>query len=305
MLSGILEPMREKYDYILIDTCPSLGTLTINALAAADDVIITVNPQLLAMMGMQDFLKTVMKIKRRINPKLEIAGILLTMCDTRTKLCKVLTEQVADSFHGQIRIFGTRIPNTVKVGESIYYSMPVGQYSLCLLYTSFKRDEIQMLPIMGMENPWRYRNKAQFPFGRNKDGEIIAGFYAGRTHDIIGNDDCLLGVEENQEILGIIKGFMEENGLEPYDEYAHKGLVRHVLIRKGFKTGELMVCLVINGRSLGKKAGDRRKDRWEDCMEGGLEDCREERLSLIHISFSSRSSRSLMFTRERRIPIWT
>ena len=142
----------------------------------------------------------------------------------------------------------------------------------------FKRDEIQMLPIMGMENPWRYRNKAQFPFGRNKDGEIIAGFYAGRTLDIIGNDDCLLGVEENQEILGIIKGFMEENGLEPYDEYAHKGLVRHVLIRKGFKTGELMVCLVINGRSLGKKAGDRRKDRWEDCMEGGLEDCREERM---------------------------
>ena len=141
----------------------------------------------------------------------------------------------------------------------------------------FKRDEIQMLPIMGMENPWRYRNKAQFPFGRNKDGEIIAGFYAGRTHDIIGNDDCLLGVEENQEILGIIKGFMEENGLEPYDENAHRGLVRHVLIRKGFKTGELMVCLVINGRSLGKKAGDRRKDRWEDCMEGGLEDCREER----------------------------
>lgn len=146
----------------------------------------------------------------------------------------------------------------------------------------FKRDEIQMLPIMGMENPWRYRNKAQFPFGRNKDGEIIAGFYAGRTHDIIGNDDCLLGVEENQEILGIIKGFMEENGLEPYDENAHKGLVRHVLIRKGFKTGELMVCLVINGRSLGKKAGDRRKDRWEDSredyMEGGLEDCREERM---------------------------
>nr|WP_288860387.1 AAA family ATPase [uncultured Faecalicatena sp.] len=103
MLSGILEPLREKYDYILIDTCPSLGTLTINALAAADDVIITVNPQLLAMMGMQDFLKTVMKIKRRINPKLEIAGILLTMCDTRTKLCKVLTEQVEDCFQGQVR----------------------------------------------------------------------------------------------------------------------------------------------------------------------------------------------------------
>lgn len=130
MLAVILEPLREKYDYILIDTCPSLGTLTINALAAADEVIITVNPQLLAMMGMQDFLRTVTKIKRRINPGLGIAGILLTMCESRTKLCKVLTEQVADNFHGQIRIFDTRIPSTVKVGESIYYSMPVHQYSL-------------------------------------------------------------------------------------------------------------------------------------------------------------------------------
>ena len=130
----------------------------------------------------------------------------------------------------------------------------------------FKRDEIKMLPIMGMENPWRYRNKAQFPFGRNKDGEIIAGFYAGRTHDIIGNDDCLLGVEENQEILGIIKGIMKENGLEPYDENAHKGLVRHVLIRKGFKTGELMVCLVINGRTLGGRLEDGLRDSRADSL---------------------------------------
>lgn len=129
MLSSILEPLRERYDYILIDTCPSLGTLTINALAAADEVIITVNPQLLAMMGMQDFISTVMKIKRRINPKLEIAGILLTMCESRTKLCKVLTEQVMENFQEQIRLFETRIPNTVKVGESIYYSMPIEQYS--------------------------------------------------------------------------------------------------------------------------------------------------------------------------------
>lgn len=129
MLSSILEPLRERYDYILIDTCPSLGTLTINALAAADEVIITVNPQLLAMMGMQDFIRTVMKIRRRINPDLKIAGILLTMCESRTKLCKVLTEQVTENFQEQLRIFETRIPNTVKVGESIYYSMPIEQYS--------------------------------------------------------------------------------------------------------------------------------------------------------------------------------
>lgn len=128
-MSSILEPLRERYDYILIDTCPFLGTLTINALAAADEVIITVNPQLLAMMGMQDFIKTVMKIRRRINPNLGIAGILLTMCESRTKLCKVLTEHVTENFQEQIHIFETRIPNTVKVGESIYYSMPIEQYS--------------------------------------------------------------------------------------------------------------------------------------------------------------------------------
>lgn len=114
----------------------------------------------------------------------------------------------------------------------------------------FEEDQIPMLPIIGMEEPWRYRNKAQFPFGTDKNGRIITGFYAGRTHSIIEQDDCLLGVEENREILAQIKAYMEEQGLRPYDEASHKGLVRHALIRKGFKTGELMVCLVINGDKL-------------------------------------------------------
>ena len=114
----------------------------------------------------------------------------------------------------------------------------------------FAEDEIHMLPIMGMEEPWRYRNKAQFPFGKDKDGNVIAGFYAGRTHAIVEAEDCLLGVEENREILDIVKQFMKEMKIEPYDEISHKGLVRHVLIRKGFKTGEIMVCLVINGNKL-------------------------------------------------------
>ncbi len=104
--------------------------------------------------------------------------------------------------------------------------------------------------IIGMENPWRYRNKAQFPFGQGKDGGIIAGFYAGRTHTIIEQEDCLLGVEENQTILTLIREHMKKTGIRPYDEETHQGLIRHVLIRKGFRTGELMVCLVINGRSI-------------------------------------------------------
>ena len=107
--------------------------------------------------------------------------------------------------------------------------------------------EIPMEPIIGMEEPWRYRNKAQFPFGKDKNGRIITGFYAGRTHAIIEQEDCLLGVEENQPILDCIRGFMEEYHIAPYEEELHKGLVRHVLIRKGFTTGELMVCLVLNG----------------------------------------------------------
>lgn len=129
MLSGILEPLRDRYDVILIDTSPSVGSLTINAIAAADEVIITVNPQLLAMMGLQDYLKTVTKIKNRINPKVSVAGILLTMCEARTNLCKTVTEQVMDTFEGQVRVFKTKIPFTVKVGESIYYSMPLMEYS--------------------------------------------------------------------------------------------------------------------------------------------------------------------------------
>ena len=127
----------------------------------------------------------------------------------------------------------------------------------------FAEDEIHMLPIMGMEEPWRYRNKAQFPFGKDKDGNVIAGFYAGRTHAIVEAEDCLLGVEENREILDIVKQFMREMKIEPYDEISHKGLVRHVLIRKGFKTGEIMVCLVINGKKLPGK------ERLVEMLTGG------------------------------------
>lgn len=115
-----------------------------------------------------------------------------------------------------------------------------------------KFQGIEVEPVIGMEEPFRYRNKAQFPVGLNKDGEIVAGFYAGRTHAIIENDDCMLGKEINFQILDTVKGFMKEFGVEPYDEENHKGVVRHVLIRTGERTGEIMVCLVINGEKLPK-----------------------------------------------------
>ena len=114
-------------------------------------------------------------------------------------------------------------------------------------------DQI-MHPAVGMDGegmqPFRYRNKAQFPIGTDKDGRVIAGFYAGRTHSIIENTDCALGVEVNEEILNCILDFMEEFKIPAYDEVKHKGLVRHVLLRYGFKTDEIMVCLVINGKTI-------------------------------------------------------
>ena len=112
-------------------------------------------------------------------------------------------------------------------------------------------DQI-MEPIAGMEEPFRYRNKAQFPIGVDKEGNLIAGFYAGRTHQIIPvpNRDCVLGVPENKVILDQILDYMREEKISAYDEERHKGLVRHVLVRYGFTTKEIMVCLIINGDKL-------------------------------------------------------
>ena len=118
----------------------------------------------------------------------------------------------------------------------------------------FTKDQIDtvMQPVVGMEHPFGYRNKAQVPFGTDKEGNPITGFYAGRTHDIIANTDCALGVEQNKEILEIILQYMRENKIKSYDEKTGKGLIRHALIRYGFKTKEIMVCLVVNGKKLPK-----------------------------------------------------
>lgn len=114
-------------------------------------------------------------------------------------------------------------------------------------------SDIPMEPIIGMDEPYHYRNKAQFPVGRNKDGKIVTGFYAGRTHTIIENRDCALGVSQNKEILDRVIGHMEKYNISPYDETTGKGLVRHILIRFGFFTGEIMVCLILNGTRMPKE----------------------------------------------------
>lgn len=122
-----------------------------------------------------------------------------------------------------------------------------------------------MEPIIGMypedwedgevhrEIPARYRNKAQYPFGTDREGRNVCGFYAGRTHNIIANTDCLLGAKENADILKAVLSYMEEFHVKPYCETTGKGLIRHVLIRKSRATGQIMVCVVINGKDLPQK----------------------------------------------------
>lgn len=109
---------------------------------------------------------------------------------------------------------------------------------------------LPMEPLIGMDEPYHYRNKAQFPVGRNKEGKIVTGFYAGRTHAIIENRDCALGIPENKDVLDRVIAHMEKYNIAPYDEVTGKGLVRHIFVRYGFFTGELMVCLIINGQDL-------------------------------------------------------
>ena len=110
--------------------------------------------------------------------------------------------------------------------------------------------DINVLPVIGMDEPYHYRNKAQYPVGRDKDGNVVIGFYAGRTHCIIDNQDCAIGARENVKILTAIRDYINENKVSVYDENTGKGAVRHILIRKGFHTGQVMVCIVVNGESL-------------------------------------------------------
>ncbi|MCR4608432.1 MAG: 23S rRNA (uracil(1939)-C(5))-methyltransferase RlmD [Eubacterium sp.] len=99
----------------------------------------------------------------------------------------------------------------------------------------------------GLSKPYHYRNKMQFPVGLDKEGKAVLGFYAGRTHSIIPLTDCVIGHPVNKEIIKAVKEYIDKYKVSVYDEEKHTGLVRHVLTRVGFHTGEMMVCLVVNG----------------------------------------------------------
>lgn len=139
-----------------------------------------------------------------------------------------------------------------------------------------------MEPIVSMEEPYHYRNKAQFPIGTDREGNLITGFYAGRTHSIIPNTDCCIGNPQNEEILKRILSYMRENKVTAYNEEKGQGLVRHALIRIGHKTGEIMVCLVVNGKKL---------PAWEQLVE---KLCTLKKMTSISISVNTEKTNVIM-----------
>ncbi|MBD7986104.1 23S rRNA (uracil(1939)-C(5))-methyltransferase RlmD [Sporosarcina sp. Sa2YVA2] len=110
-----------------------------------------------------------------------------------------------------------------------------------------KLPDVPVHPVKGMDNPWRYRNKSQIPFGE-QNGRIISGFYKSRTHQIVDTDVCIIQSEEADELMATLKREMLILGMDAYNERTHKGMLRHLIVRKGKATGEVMVVLVTSKR---------------------------------------------------------
>ncbi|MCL2855252.1 MAG: ParA family protein [Defluviitaleaceae bacterium] len=147
-LKSILEPLRYDYEYIIIDTNPYLGLLTINALVACDEVIMPASPQLWSAVGLTDLLGTIAKVKRKLNPNISIAGILLTICDERTRLSREARALIVDAYGQRLKIFDNHIPATVRVGEANYLSQSIFDYALdskvALAYENFASEVLNL-----------------------------------------------------------------------------------------------------------------------------------------------------------------
>ena len=133
VLRSYMEEQRSRYDYILIDCMPSLGMLTINAVAAADSILIPAQAAYLPVKGLEQLIKTIGKVKRQINPRLEIEGILMTMVDSRTTYARDISKLLIENYGSRVRIFNSSIPMSVRAAEisaegtSIYKHDPNGK----------------------------------------------------------------------------------------------------------------------------------------------------------------------------------
>ena len=147
ILKQLMEPLKRQYDFILLECMPSLGMLTVNALAAADNVLIPVQAQYLSAKGLEQLLQTVNKVRRQINPKLRIEGILLTMVDGRTNYAKDISNLIRETYGSKIKVFGTDIPHSVRAaeisaeGKSIFRHDPKGKVASA--YRTLTKEVVQ------------------------------------------------------------------------------------------------------------------------------------------------------------------
>ncbi len=144
ILQEYLKMVKDSYDIIILDCTPSLGMLTINALAAADEVLIPIQPQYLSIKGLEQLIRTIARVKRQINPGLTIGGILITMADMRTNYTKDIIQLLRETYGGRIRIFEHIIPMSVRAaetsaeGKSIYLHDPSGKVAEA--YAAFTKE---------------------------------------------------------------------------------------------------------------------------------------------------------------------
>lgn len=161
-------------------------------------------------------------------------------------------------------------------------------------------------PIIGMEEPYYYRNKAQFPVGMRKDGSAAIGFYAGHSHHIVDTEECCIQAPVNAALMAAVREYLEECKVSPYQEETHTGLVRHILTRVGFVTGEIMVCMVINGTGLPRAEVLREKLEWavEKWNRRESADKREVEYRLVSLCLNINTERTNVILGSRIIPLY-
>ncbi|MBM7562705.1 ParA family protein [Fusibacter tunisiensis] len=146
VLKTIIDEVKSDYDYILLDCMPSLGLMTLNVLAACDSILIPATPEYLSVKGLELLLRTIFKLKKRINPNISFEGILLTMYQEKTNLSKNMFEMIEESYGEHIRVFDTKIPKSVKVGEANLQSKSIVDYmptnKAAIAYQAFTKELI-------------------------------------------------------------------------------------------------------------------------------------------------------------------
>lgn len=156
-------------------------------------------------------------------------------------------------------------------------------------------DKPQFLPILGMEDCFAYRNKAQFPVGQDKEGKVVTGFYAGHSHAIIPSTSCAIQATVNEVICKIVCEHMEQYKISPYNEETHTGLVRHILTRVGAVTGEVLVCLILNGKRLPE--AETLAERLKEAVE-------QQKLTLKGLCLNVNREKTNVILGQEIIPVW-